>query len=237
MLSPPLCRAPKDWILDSSQCLYEWQTLLGTFAAVAVGVTTVWYLRRQIRQAEETSSTLRKAKLQVARAKLPMASSATAAHAKRCIEALDIIEPSITAHARVAPPIAMAPFPDAAEETFDAFLAATDDENGLFSVAAIYAEQQVLAARMEDMHLNPSEHSLAIDYYYLQPIVMHALAMNLLAYGRREAAIVSKIGWDDIKSSARSLLRIAGPRERILKMIDDKAGRSIALPLALSKME
>lgn len=233
--SLPLCRAPSDWLGDISQCWYEWQTLIGTLAAVAIGATTIWYVRRQIRQAEDTANSLRLAQLQVARAKLPIASSAIAAHAKRCIEALDTIEPAIMARARTATPIHMPAFPEIAEKTFDAFLAATHDENALFCVAAIYAEQQVLTARMEDMHIDPRAHALSIDYYYLQPVIMHALAMELLTYGRRESTSVSKIGWDDIASSARALVTLTGPRERILTIIRDKSERSITLPFTLSE--
>ncbi|MDR7058903.1 MULTISPECIES: hypothetical protein [unclassified Sphingopyxis] len=209
--------------------------MVGSLTAVAIGAATIFLIRSQIQQAEDTANSLREAQLQVARAKLPMASSATAAHAKRCIDALDAIEPAITGRARTASPVQMPPFPEIAERTFDAFLAATRDENALFSVAAIYAEQQVLAARMEDVHVSPRAHTLSIDYYYFQPIIMHALAMELLTYGRRESKAVSKVGWDNIASSARSLVKSAGPRERILTIIRDKSERSIALPFALSE--
>ena len=234
--SAPTCRMPSDWVSDPSLCWFEWQALVGSILAIIVGGATIWYIRKQIKQAADLAERQNRASLEVARAKLPIASSATASHAKLCIAALDAIEPSIRERRRAGPQVSMPLFPPSAEAVFDRFLGATNDENGLFAVAAIYAENQVLGSRMNDLHLDPRSHALAIDDYFLQPIIVHALAMSLLTYGRRETDVIARIGWEDVQSSARTLLRNAATRDRILSKIADKIAHSKPLTFALSDL-
>ncbi len=235
--SSPLCRVPSDWWSDPSQCWYDWQTMIGGLSAVAIGAATIWCLKMQIDQAKAASDRHARAQLEVARSKLPIASSAVAAHAKACIEELDAIEPYVTQQRQSSPKLDVPPFPPSAETTFDAFIAATDDEIGIFTISAIYAEQQVLSVRMEDMHSNPRAHRLAIDDYYLQPILMHALSLKLLAYGRRETDIVERVDWTDLQSSARLLLRLPVVRDRVLAKIAERSGRSASIQFALREMK
>jgi hypothetical protein len=232
-VSAVVCKVPVDWLTIPSVCFYDWQTLMTGVAAVIVGGLTVRYLRRQISQADRVANEERKARLNVARAKLIVPSSRLAEHARTCLDELATIEPAVIEHAAQAEAIVIPPLPRQVEESLDALLANTQERNAIFAVSAIYGEQQVLAARGSDMHLNPSAHSLSFDYYCMQPVIMHALAINLLTYARRESEHVDPLTWDDMKGSVRGLTPHGPRRERLLAFADDKAERGIAIPFAI----
>lgn len=48
----PLCRVPAHWILDPSQCWFDWQTLIGGILAVGAAAVSVYFLRKQISQTD-----------------------------------------------------------------------------------------------------------------------------------------------------------------------------------------
>ena len=48
----PLCRVPAHWLVDPSQCWFDWQTLVGGILAVGAAAVSVYFLRRQISQTD-----------------------------------------------------------------------------------------------------------------------------------------------------------------------------------------
>jgi hypothetical protein len=46
------CMVPANWWSDPSQCLYEWQSLLGGVLAVLAAGATIYFMRKQMQQAE-----------------------------------------------------------------------------------------------------------------------------------------------------------------------------------------
>jgi len=229
-----LCAIPARWITHFSVCLYEWQTLIVGLAALLVGAGTVLQVRRQIKQADKIAESSRRANLAVARAKLPNATAAAAVYAKQCVVALDTIAPAIRTRAQTADAVVIPFLASDIQDVFDKLLVTTTDESALFSVSAIYTEQQVFESRLSDIHIAPAEHKCALPYYYLQPVIIHSFAMKLLEYGRRETDYVPTVQWGDLRNSAVSILRTSKACDEIIALIDDKAARDIKMPFAIS---
>lgn len=217
-----MCKVPLDWVMMPSVCLYDWQTLIAGFAAVLVAGITVHYLRMQIEQADRVTKEEGEARLNVARAKAIVPSSILAEHARHCMAQLELIEPAVFDRARVADPIGVLPLPLEVQTSLDALLANSRDRNTVFAASAVYGEQQVLAARASDMHVQPRSHVASFDYYCMQPVIMHALAISLLAYARRDVAFVEPITWTNMSASLNSLVSPGARRDRLLKFISDK---------------
>ena len=234
-MSAVVCRVPVDWFSVPSVCFYDWQTLITGIAAVVVGGLTVRYLKKQINQADRVAQEERSARLTVARAKLMVPSSLLAEHARICFDELRAFEPAVTQHTGPANPLNIPHLPPNVEGALDALLGGTQDRNAIFAVSAVYGEQQVLGARASDMHLNPSAHALSLDYYYMQPIIMHAIAISLLTYARYESDAVEPITWADMASSARALAPAGALRDRLLAFADDRSNRKIAIPFAIRR--
>jgi hypothetical protein len=222
-----------DWFSIPSVCLYDWQTLMTGIAAVVVGGLTVRYLKKQIDQAARVAQEERNARLTVARAKLMVPSSHLAEHARTCFDELKAFEPAVTQHAGPANPVNIPHLPPNVEGALDALLGGTQDRNAIFAVSAVYGEQQVLGARASDMHLNPPAHAHSLDYYYMQPIIMHAVAMSLLTYARYENDAVEPITWANMASSTRGLAPAGALRDRLLGFVEDRSNRGIAIPFAI----
>lgn len=230
------CGLPSDWTVGFSQCLFDWQTLIAGLLAVLVGVATVIFLHRQIKQADRISSQIRTSREAVARAKLPMASSEVAAIAKRWVTALDAVAPVVVARgSAISEAVHIEPLPSIVTGAFDELVAATSDHRALFAVSAIYSEYQVLRARSEDIHRNPRSHRLALSSYYLQAVIVHALALELLLYGRRENHCVGEVSWSDLEASAQQILITAQPREQVLAVIEERASKHTKIPFALGR--
>jgi hypothetical protein len=232
-----VCKVPVDWFNVPSVCLYDWQTLITGIAAVVVGGLTVRYLKKQINQADGVAQEERNARLTVARAKLMVPSSRLAEHARTCFDELRAFEPTVTQHAGPANPINIPHLPPNVEGALDALLGGTQDRNAIFAVSAVYGEQQVLGARASDMHENPPAHALSFDYYYMQPIIMHAVAMSLLGYARYENDAVEPITWSDLAASTRSLAPAGALRDRLLAFVEDRSNRKIAIPFAIRQAD
>lgn len=69
------CVVPADWIADISQCWYEWQTLIGGFAAVVAAFFTIRAMNRQSAQVEKHRTDEIKRHHNAARIAMPFAVS------------------------------------------------------------------------------------------------------------------------------------------------------------------
>jgi hypothetical protein len=69
------CVVPADWIGDISQCWYEWQTLIGGFAAVVAAIFTIRTMKRQLAQVEKHRTDEIKRSHNAARIAMPFAVS------------------------------------------------------------------------------------------------------------------------------------------------------------------
>lgn len=69
------CVVPANWIGDISQCWYEWQTLIGGFAAVIAAFFTIRTMNRQLAQVEKHRTDEIKRRHNAARTAMPFALS------------------------------------------------------------------------------------------------------------------------------------------------------------------
>ena len=124
-------------------------------------------------------------------------------------------------------------FPVQAAAILDALVESSTDPVLVDQISALYSEQQVMASRLADVP-EPAQHKLAVDDYVLQPLMMDAIAMNLLGFGR-DGEPMQRLSWDDVERSANRLLRNQTVKPRILAYIADKKGRQRPVPLALQR--
>ena len=233
MLENVSCAVPYDWAFHFSQCLYDWQTLITGLLALGVGSATVWMVRRQIDHQDQIFAAGRRSRFAVAKAKTPLAAIEIHEHAKIYIAEAENLLPFVLARSRQGFSFDGPAFPRQAESILDALVETSEDPILIDQVSALYSEQQVLASRLSDVP-RPADHSLTIDDYILQPIMMDAIAMNLLAFGRDDVAM-PRLDWSAVESSARRLIRDATARDRVLGHIADKRGRDRPVPLALRR--
>lgn len=222
------------WSSIVGQWLYDWQTLIAGMAAVLVGGASIVGLRRQINQAEELANRSKRAQFNVARAKLSIAASSLIAHADHCLQIVDGLEPLVRGRSRQIDPVHVNEIPSATIAVLDRLLESSDDADISFAVSAIYAEQQVFSSRMGDIHQNPRSHALTIHSYYLQPILMHSLAINLLVFARREVDKVERLTWSDIAATARRAIRREPIRTELSEYIEQRAQRDASIPYSLN---
>lgn len=90
-----------------------------------------------------------------------------------------------------------------------------------------------MTSRLTDIS-RPSEHALAINDYILQPIMMDAIAMNLLEFGR-DGEPIRRLNWDDVEASAKRYIKREPARTQIIEYIIGKRERAVPVPLALRR--
>lgn len=227
------CRVPADWMSDPSLCWFEWQSLVAGFAALAVGALTIWMVRHQVKQQDNLHQKNRSARFAVVKAKSPIAAVEVAHHARAYLDVALKLLPLVEGRSDQAFRYEGPQFPPKAEMILDGLVETTDDPLLIDQVAALFAEQQVMASRLLDVG-RPSEHTLCIDDYVLQPIMMDAIAMNLLAFGR-DGTDIKRLTWNDIEAGAKRLLKHEPARTRILDYIRGKTERGVPVPLALRR--
>lgn len=215
------------------QWLYDWQTLITGVLALGVGGATVWMVRRQIDQQDQLHAAGRRSRFAVAKAKAPLAAIEIHEHAKIYVAEAEKLVHLVLRRSREKFAFIGPPFPTQAETILDTLVETSDDPILIEQVSALYSEQQVMTSRLSDVP-RPSEHSLTINDYVLQPIMMDAIAMNLLAFGRDDVAML-RLDWASVEASAKRLIHDPTTRDRIEKYIADKRERGRPVPIALRR--
>ena len=234
MLTPIVrCDIPADWAAHFSQCLYDWQTLTAGMLALLVGGLTIEFIRRQMRQQDDLHAANRRSRFAVAKAKAPLAAIEIANHARCYLDAALALLPLVLQRSSQSFQFQGPIFPTQAETILDGLVECTDDSVLIDQVSALYSEQQVMASRLSNVG-QPSQHALTIDDYILQPLMMDAIAMNLLGFGR-DGEDMQRLSWDQVERSAKRLLTDPAVEARILAYIADKRDRERPVPLALRR--
>ena len=227
------CAALGDWTRDFSQCLFEWQGLEGAlFTLLAAGIG-VFFLNRQIKQQDRLHNSARISRFAVAKAKTPLAAIEISDHARLYLTEAERLFPLVHARSRERFEFHGPSFPAEAAKILDALVENSDDAVLIEQVSALYSEQQVMSARLTSVD-RPSEHALTINDYILQPVMMDAIAMNLLGFGR-DGQEMRPLTWDNIEVRLKSLIANGSVRDQVLKYVLDKKERSRPVPLALRR--
>lgn len=213
--------------------LYEWQTLVTGLLALAIGAASIVVIKRQIHQQDELHASARRSRFAVAKAKSPFAAVELADHAKCYLIAAERLVPLVLSRSKDPFKFDGPSFPSRVEKILDSLVENSDDSILIDQISALYSEHQVMSSRLTEVS-QPSQHALAIDDYVLQPLMMDAIAMNLLAFGR-DGQPMSRLSWDDVERSAKRLIGDQSVRGRIETYIADKVDRKRPVPLALRR--
>ncbi len=230
---PFSCAVLGDWTNDFSQCLFEWQGLeSGILALVAAGAG-VFFLNRQIKQQDHLHDSAKRSRFAVAKAKTPLAAIEISDHARLYLAQAQRLFPLVQARSRQTFEFHGPRFPAEAAKILDALVENSDDTVLIEEISSLYSEQQVLSARLAKVE-RPSEHTLTIIDYILQPIMMDAIAMNLLGFGR-DGLAMRPLTWDDVQVRLKNLVTDKNIRDPVIEYILDKKERGRPVPLALRR--
>lgn len=222
------CRVPQDWVNDFSLCLYDWQTLVGGGAALGIGFLTIWYIRRQIKQADEHVSTLRKGNLASARAYLPLALVEVSEFSIECLTFLKSAHHSLKAGYVSEGGSLAGSLPNVPDESLDRLtniLRYIDDTIISKYITEIIANIQVLKSRTNGVQNDPYVHKLAVDDFIIQAATVSALAVHLLPYARWESeAIDENIDWEDMGRTLKQNGVIGEKFESLNKKVEWRKG-------------
>ena len=213
--------------------LYDWQTLVTGLLALAIGAATIMMIKRQIHQQDEHHSSGRRSRFVVAKAKSPFAAIELANHARSYLVAVERLFPLVLMHSQEPFEFDGPDFPSRAEEILDSLVETSEDSILIDQISALYSEHQVISSRISCVR-NPSQHGLTIYDYVLQPLMMDAIAMNLLAFGR-DGSPMTRLNWVDIRRSAKRIIADPTIRVQIDEYIKDKIARARPVPLALRR--
>jgi hypothetical protein len=189
----------------------HWQTLLAGMGALLAAGVSIYYLRQQIAQSAAQETGRRARRLAAARARLQLALSQTSHYATEMLSLLRGCLDAIGARDQLPTAIANQPrpnLPDAAIQSFEAVIEATDDDEFAALIADMISEMQVLDARVSGL---PVEHEsigrLNIQSYLLNAAQVYGYASSVFEYARRETEQPPhNLDWDAVVSA----LNIAG---------------------------
>jgi len=213
--------------------LSNWQTLVAGLLALLAGVGSIIMINRQIRLQKEIHDAARISRHMVAKAKIPLAAAEAADHAETYLKKVEelaerIIDRDHQPFGYIGPK-----FPEEAAAILDCLVENAIEPIAAELVSALYAEQQVMSSRMSNV-ADPSSHSLCVEDYLLQPVMIDAIAIKFLAYAR-DGAELTPLTWEEIETGVRRLIKNRALNERIMKYISGKMERGTAVPLALRR--
>jgi hypothetical protein len=191
------CGAEATWTLCGDlNCFISWmdnwQTMLTGIGAIAAAAISVHYLRKQIKQTDQTETLRRRRRLAATRSRLQMALSEVSqfsadamALIKRYVDAIGAGQP--------VDPLADLPrplIPEAAVLALEAVIEATDDELFAGVAAETISQMQVLNARLGGL---PAEAVnlgvLNLHSYLMGAAKVYAYASGMFPYARRETEV------------------------------------------------
>lgn len=185
----------------------RWQTMLTGLAALIAAAVSVYFLRKQIAQAESSENHRRKRRLAAARSRLQMTLSTISHYGSDSIAFLKRLRDAVGANQPV-PALADAPRPILPEPSvlaLEAVIEATDSDEFAGFLADLISEMQVLNSRLSAL---PEEaqalgvHNL--DAYLMNAAKIHAFASGAFPYARRETTEPpTELDWSDVTSAFR----------------------------------
>lgn len=202
------CVVPADWITDVSQCLFEWQTMIGGGLALLAAFLTILVMQQQIRQAEDIEKNRQNARYIALRSTLPHYLSHICAYAKSVAQELarvgrlaDNVD-GRTCSENFNPPIFEGRLIDQLEKVVEAVPQPT-----LASLlGAILAEMQILASRSRQLS-DPNEMNGMlgikgmIESYMVQAAKLYVMAESIIPFGRGEdGSLPETLLWETVQT-------------------------------------
>jgi hypothetical protein len=245
------CRAPADWYNNFSQCLYDWQTLIGGILALFAAAATIYFLRKQIRQAAELAETQLKRQHNATRVALPLALSGllefcqkTADEIAQQIETIssglnvdselnDAVQPG----SENAPPFKRHEIPQDSISLIYKFVETLNNEQEAKHVSELVSQFQVFNARYVGIHVNNIADSDSLYGLLLDCATVKFLTESVFNYARSvDDASFAKVGsisnenaWREIQRSATGLIFHRPIIDDFVEQIRHKVDRYIEL--------
>jgi hypothetical protein len=187
--------------------LDHWQTMLTGVGAIAAAAVSVFYLRKQITQADTQETARRRRRFTASRARLPLLLSETIQYADDVIELLKQYLDAALDH-QDHRPLASLPRPTLPEQAilaFETLIEATDDDQFANVVADMIAQMQVLSSRLRGLATEAGGlGALNLQSYLLNAAKVHAYAAGMFAFARREADTPPHdLDWDLVTAALR----------------------------------
>jgi hypothetical protein len=224
--SQAICDVPADWVIDFSQCLYEWQGLEAAGLAVvatAIGATMVL---RQISQTREHREDEIARKHRAARLSLPLSLSAVSDLVQNIADNLaDEFEQYVPnleqkdigaildgrASRTRFDPVSL---PHEVIQSFERFVESLEREEDIRHVAELMASIQILVSRYNSFDLNSAGARLGLVGRLLDAAKVKLLNEKIFNYARfvddGKFGIVGskaqKKTWDEIHGAAQKLV-------------------------------
>ena len=185
----------------------RWQTMLTGLAALIAAAVSVYFVQKQIAQAESAEAHRRKRRLAAARSRLQLALSTVSHYASDSIVFLKRLRDAVSADQAI-PPLAEAPrpiLPEPAVLALEAVIEATDSDSFAGFLADLISEMQVLNSRLSGLpHEAQQLGALSLDSYLMNAARVHAFASGTFPYARRESTEPpTELDWADIVAALR----------------------------------
>lgn len=219
------CDTPNDWEIAFTQCLYDWQSLEAAGLALLAAVASVWFVQKQIRQAQAHRADEISRRHNAARLTLPLTLSAVSeliqAIADEVCDEFESFNPDGTRTIKAilgddAEMIRFNPktLPNDVLGSFESFVASLDKKQDIRHVAELVASIQILLSRYNgfDFRQAGAQHSLigllvdaAKVRLLTEKIYNYARFVDDSSFGI-VGALTSAEAWDQIHGKALSLV-------------------------------
>ena len=181
-------------VCQTGGCLIDWmdhwQTMLTGIGAIAAGAASVFFLRKQIAAADAQELRRRSRRLAAARARLPLSLSDTVQYAKDALALLKQCLDGTGQQLGLPPALAGLPkptLPEAAIQSFEAVIEATDDDRFAAFIASMISQMQVLSSRLGSLPADASSlNAQNLQAYIMNAAKISAYASGMFRYARRE---------------------------------------------------
>jgi hypothetical protein len=200
------CRIPPDWLINPSQCWYEWQGLVSGLLAIAAASYGALLLNKQIAQAEVERRTRR---FNAVRATLPLTLSGICTFSKDMLSELSPVR-SAMAHLGSGPLPNGFSAPSPPSDLVNALqdmIEATSQHNVVGAISEMISEIQTLSSRVAGLS-DQAQMARAIgmdrniDEYIIQAARIYAISESLFDFARRKDETGPRnVPWDRVYSA------------------------------------
>jgi hypothetical protein len=226
-----ICRTPSNWCHDFSGCLYDWQTLIGALLALGVGAFTITKVRQQIEQQDRLHDAGRLSRFSVAKAKAPLAAVEILDHVRIYRKAFEEVLALTLSRRRLEDQkfeFVGPAFPKEASDILDSLIENSRDESLIYQISTLYSEWQVMRSRANGIYY-AVEHAIAIDAYIVQTLIINAISIKILEFGR-DGKPISQITLHNVRNEISNNIINRTTQDRIFNYIDNKIEQKAPLP-------
>jgi hypothetical protein len=204
-LAAPRCRVPLDWITDPSLCLFEWQTLISGFLAVAAAGVTVFVLKQQIAQSDAHERDRLRRQHDATRATLPLTLSGLTFAIEHMLSQLSKARYKFGC-ANLVKNFDPQPPPTEAIRELQQIIRSTDDPNVIQIISEIIRQMQILWARVRILSDEEKQEirvglSVEITQWIIEAAKIHALIGSLFDFARSRSQYgPDSVAWERVES-------------------------------------